>query len=418
MSVFVNTGLVNQGLVMAYDMDDRKHGFVGLPTTNQVGTGMGIYNNRGADISVTLNTNGDVYRGAPVYEWKATPTTSSGAGWMTAGNNPGLGVTYGGGGGADGEYTGHSVFVKPLGLMHSAPFFNQYSNIGGWQTNTTYRDMGDGWFQLYTWFEPTDPNRTSDGKYWAFNPLRGVINKTFTCLVAGPFRENENRQTIVSDYTRTSRSATQCLKDLTGNHAPSVANLQFTNSGPSGTFGDIADFAGGQYISENMLSQYRPNTNTIGRTWEIIYKRTGGGDTQGLFGHKTGVGCSYYCNGGIFLSGGTFMANWYDNASYQFMSSGISAVINQYHHVVVTFSDIDQRHRIYVDGILRSTGSATNNNYSGGGVMYDIGWNSKDGGQHYVTGRIPVTRYYYNKVLSDEEVKQNYNALKPRFNLT
>jgi hypothetical protein len=188
--------------------------------------------------------------------------------------------------------------------------------------------------------------------------------------------------------------------------------------------GNLADFNGttSRYIFDTYNSQVRSHSNTTSMTWEVIYKKTGGADFQGIFGGKVGAGCSLYCNGGIYLQSNTFQANWYDNANYNFLNSGISPTLNQNHHVVVTFSGTDQRFRIYVDGILRATSGVTNNNYGGSQEVYDIGFNSKNafgggGDSVHVTGRIPIVRQYYNKALTATEVKQNYEAFKPRFSL-
>ena len=89
-------------------------------------------------------------------------------------------------------------------------------------------------------------------------------------------------------------------------------------------------------------------------------------------------------------------------------------------HVVGTFdgSTGDAIPRIYVNGELKATyGSSTNLNYSSGMNIYDIGWNSKNGGTDYFSGEIPIVKYYKDKALSLSEIKQNYNAYKNRFGI-
>ena len=155
--------------------------------------------------------------------------------------------------------------------------------------------------------------------------------------------------------------------------------------------------------------------NTTPRSWEVVLKTTST-SRQGVFGHKSGAGCSYYCNGGIFLYGGNVTFNWYDNSAYQFLSGG-SITTNKYMHVVGTF-DGNAIPRIYVNGELKATyGSSTNLNYSSGMNIYDIGWNSKNSGTDYFNGEIPIVKYYKDKALSLSEVKQNYNAYKKRFGI-
>jgi hypothetical protein len=157
----------------------------------------------------------------------------------------------------------------------------------------------------------------------------------------------------------------------------------------------------------------------MSRSWEVIVNPSSPISFAGVFGNKLGYGCSYYCNGGIYLWDGEWVFNWYDNSSYQFLTSYTPPSANQYTHIVATYDATDQKPRIYINGELKATyGSATNMDYGSQTYVIDIGWNSKDGGQHYFQGQIPVTKYYQNKALSAAEVQQNYNKYKSRFNLS
>ena len=114
--------------------------------------------------------------------------------------------------------------------------------------------------------------------------------------------------------------------------------------------------------------------------------------------------------------------NWYDNSAYQFLDSGVAATQNQYFHVVGTFTSNSLRAKIYVNGVLKATSGVTNMNYGGSIVEYNIGWNSKNdygggGASDYFQGYIPVVRYYSGKSLSDQEVLQNYYALKAQYGI-
>jgi hypothetical protein len=215
---------------------------------------------------------------------------------------------------------------------------------------------------------------------------------------------------IATPHIQGTRSSTNALLDLKRTTSIDTTNLSF-NSSNHPTFDGTND-----RIHSLWPSSLNIDDNTTPRSWEIIVKPSSQ-STSGLFGHKAGPGCSYYCNGGLYLLNNRYYFNWYDNATYRWLDSGVTATVGQYAHVVGTFSSNGQP-RIYVNGELKGTYSSTNLNYSSGMVYYDVGFNSDNGGQHYFTGDIPVVRFYKNKELSANEIKQNFLTYKNRFNIS
>jgi hypothetical protein len=211
-------------------------------------------------------------------------------------------------------------------------------------------------------------------------------------------------------FVQTTRSATQGLLPLVGNSTIDLTNVSF-DSNAQIIFDGTNDKIDAPYYSEV--------DNNLSRTWEVVVKPTTSMGYAGIFGQKIGYGCSYYCNGGIYLWDGNWVFNWFDNSSYQFLYSGVSPTVNNTFHIVATFDASDLIPRIYVNGVLKATwGGVTNMNYGGSTNIIDIGWNSKDGGQNYFGGEIPVARHYSGKALSAAEVRQNYLHYKTRFNLS
>ena len=229
MAVIRNPSIIRDGLVFAFDLNDKDTCYKGRPTTNLLwNTGMSNYNNVPSDVTTNLTQINEYYKGYQVYKQILTPTTATGVSYLKNANNPGLGVVTGGGGGTANRYTGHSIFYKPTSLMNATPIFLAYSNIGGWQCNTCApEDMGDGWFRAKVLWYST--STLSDGKYWAINPADAVLNSPITVYWAGPFKEDLN----ISDYTDMSpyvysdsgvRSSTQGLIDVTGNRSITINN--------------------------------------------------------------------------------------------------------------------------------------------------------------------------------------------------
>lgn len=219
------------------------------------------------------------------------------------------------------------------------------------------------------------------------------------------------KQSDRTPFVDGSRGNTTSLYDFDRSTTLDVGNLSFDSNG-------FPYFDGtNDRIYQSWPSKYNVDDSTTPRSWEAIFKPDVTGGYRGIFGHKISSGCSYFCNGGIYIYNNAITFNWYDNAAYRFIGN-ITANSGNYYHVVGTF-DTDRKPRLYVNGSLNATySSATNLDYSGGMGILDIGWNSKNGGQHYFAGDIPVTKFYKSKALSAAEVQQNYLAYRKRFNIT
>jgi hypothetical protein len=193
-------------------------------------------------------------------------------------------------------------------------------------------------------------------------------------------------------------------------------------------YGRLFSRAKGKEIPKLTSSSYIPirswpselnvDDNTTDRSWEVVFKTNSTASYQGVYGHKVGSGCSYYCNGGIYIKDSVIHFSWYDNSAYRWLSSGVNPVEGSYYHVVATFTGADQKVRIYVNGFLKNTlSSATNLNYGGGMLYVEAGYNSKDGGQHFFDGPIPVMKFYKGNALSKGDVKRNFHAYKGKYNI-
>ena len=198
--------------------------------------------------------------------------------------------------------------------------------------------------------------------------------------------------------------------DLSGNNITGVlTNGPTYSSANSGSivFDGVNDYSA---IDVSFVSQ-----NSISRTWEAFVKPAVTLTYGGIIGTALSDGCSYYCNGGICIWSGNYAFNWYDNAAYQFLDSGVAATAGVYAHVVGTWNGTDNKARIYVNGVLKNTGAASNLNYGGYANRIQIAYLSASG--NYLNGSLGNLKLYYNKVLSDTEVLQNFNAHSGRFGI-
>ena len=383
--------ITTQGLKFAYDVGDTRNSYTGRPTTNiSAGIGMSTYNNVPGSVSSTLTGTGIYYRGAEIVKQDLTALDGNGSYYLSNGNNPGIGVVTGGGGGTGGRYTGHSIFFKPTVPMHGNPIYTNYSNIGGWQSGTEYDDMGDGWFRARViWYAGST---ASDGKYWAINPLSTPTGATVTVYWAGPFKEDLN-VTNVSQYINGTRSSTQGLLDLTGNYSMSLSNVSFDSSAfPQMTFDGTNDYF--DLNSDNIIGGTQDFTidavyNNVGSAGGAIFNNYGPGYTTGLwFSGQYGI----YLQGSCYAPGHPL-----SNGKYNMVATRESGVV-----------------RLYLGGSLVNTVTLsssipTNINYR---IGTDVNGTAEPFGGQIYSVKI------YNRALSAGEVRSNYNHYKTRFNLS
>lgn len=219
-----------------------------------------------------------------------------------------------------------------------------------------------------------------------------------------------NKQSTTTPFTISSRSNTQSLLDLTGNASIDVSNLTVNSNGDF-RFNGTTD-----KLSISIPSQHKTISNDTNRSWEAIAIPDATLTAAGIFGTSYADGCTYFCNGGIVIWGGTYRFGWFDGSSYLWLDSGVIATANVPVHIIATWSKTDYKPRIYVNGELISThGSATNLKYLDAQNLYQIGYLSGAGNRF--SGAIPVVKFYYEKTLSAEEIKLNYESYKSRFNL-
>ena len=230
------------------------------------------------------------------------------------------------------------------------------------------------------------------------------------------FAESQTLMNNVNSYFKAVTFDSSLYRSIIGDKNMTVTHNRF---GWTWEFDGTDDKINGNWDTNN-VNTLNVDNNDNNRSWEVIVKTdvAATNTAYGIWGHKAGTGCSHYCNGGIRIYNKRFQFVWYDNSAYQFLSDpNDDIVVGQFYHVVGVFNATDDKPRLYVNGSLVATfGSATTMDYSSGMEIYDIGWNSKSGGMHYFNGAIPVCKFY-KSLLSDDDVLQNFNAYKKRFNI-
>jgi hypothetical protein len=187
------------------------------------------------------------------------------------------------------------------------------------------------------------------------------------------------------------RSNTQGLLPLVGNSTLDLSNVSFDSNAQiifDGT-NDCID------LNTNSLI-----TGTDPFTIESVTNLTAGsyGAILGNYGPGYGTGL-WWATAGLYIQGSVY----YDN--YSSINLG-------WHHLVAT-RDASGNVKLYRDGILSKTGTLTSSIPTN--INWRIGADVVNAGEP-LTGNIPVIKIY-NRVLTTDEVTQNYNKYKLRFNL-
>lgn len=402
----VGTGyskVATNGLVFAYDTGDTYNSYLGRPTSNILtNTPLYIYNNVPGSVSSTLTQTSETYRGAAVWTQTLTALDGNGAYYLSNGNNPGIGVYTGGGGGNANQYSGHTIFFKPTVPMNGTPIFTCYSNIGGWQSCGNVEDMGDGWFRAYVlWYNTITQG---DGKYWAINPLSTSIGQTVTIYWAGPFREDLN-STSISQFVNGTRSSTQSVIDIAAGRTITVNNNPFTNPAinPQLNFDGSDD-----YLSVNSFTpspvgltmSVVARINSASSSWVRFFDFGNGSNSENL------LFCRYGSSNNLFF--GVYNGT---PANVQYTVGGTL----QFDQLAMYTATADGTNfRIYINGTLVHTeanptvptSTTRTSNYLGRSNWPDP----------YLNGQIPVAQIY-NRALSLSEIRDNYFHYKTRFNL-
>lgn len=398
MSLSNNPGTVRDGLVFYFDSKNTKKSWKGEPTTNLVPS-MNLTGMTGLTLT---------YIGTDTDGWKKYSISGTWNGGSYPYSMSIDGVNFiGGQVYSTGCYIKTNVPSKFGALFTGMQYVNAPKTLNGSSFSVTQPDGSI--FVGQTNFSYT--STTSQVGYLNSNPVAdGTVFTPSTDFVWIRYGQVESKA-YLTPFVAGTRSTNQALVDMTGIHTIPATSLTYASDN---TFSFVG--SSNNKITGVMPTGYTGTDNTLARSWEVLVKPTASLSTAGIFGHAVGGGCTYYCNGGICIYNGNYTFNWFDNAAYQFLDSGIAATSGVGAHIIGTWDPSDLRTRVYVNGVLRGTfGSATNLNYAGAVNEFQMGYFSGSGNPF--TGTIEIAKYYYGKTLNAAEVNQNFNAVRSRYGL-
>jgi hypothetical protein len=117
------------------------------------------------------------------------------------------------------------------------------------------------------------------------------------------------------------------------------------------------------------------------------------------------------------IDDGVLSLRTYNGSAYNSIFATVPSMLNKWSFICCTQTDGTTR-SLFLNGSLLSSSSGGTNLY-GLVVSQNFFLNAQavGNGQNRFTGKISFATLYINKVLSNQEIQQNYNALKGRFGL-
>jgi hypothetical protein len=218
------------------------------------------------------------------------------------------------------------------------------------------------------------------------------------------------------NYTSGTRSSTQSLIDLKKSTSIDVSNVSFDSTGQP-TFDGTNDNIS---LADNFDLNDHFSDGGDFSIEAIIYMRESASQNGGVLTNQKYQSETDPAGFGLSIrSANTYGLNLTNSTptSYQHLAT-IPFNVNNYHHIVYTFKSSTGNVVSYSNGSQYS--NVTNGSYSWNiptdSTRTYIGYNTQGGWGNYINMDIPVIKVY-NKVITAQEVKQNYNAYKNRFNI-
>ena len=212
----------------------------------------------------------------------------------------------------------------------------------------------------------------------------------------------------LTPFTAGTRSATEGLKDLTGNSTIDLTNVSF-DSDAQMTFDGTSDYIS---LPSALTSSFNPtqftveavvNSDSFGvvnssRPYISNWNTWSPGSQKGFILRTYGVSqnTSFW---------------WCDGTNYTSISATTQMSTGQYYHILATYSPSVVT--LYVNGVAEATSANLLT-----GVVFESTTRIGHGtiNQGWFDGEIPVAKVY-NRALTASEIKSNFNAIKGRFNI-
>jgi hypothetical protein len=387
MAVRQNGRTGKSGLIFHFDTGDFYNSYKGEPTTNMNGTGQPYIYSWWSRNTQTITVLNETYQGQPIYRVSlsldipdqvsyANSRWGAGTGWYLGGQ------TYN----ANTPYMVSTIY-RPV--SHSdIQIYGHPSNIGGWGLNIDGSVNYDGDWKLHR-IDRNFSTIASDARYFHIHTPTAVLNDVISVDITHMQIEAKSQRTY---FTRSTRSGTQGLLDLTGNYTIDISNTSFSSDATSQIVFDGTN----DYI--DIQSQSLIN-GTADFTIEAVYNMTGqnGGEIFGNYGPSYGAGLWFSGMYGIYIQGAVYVPGYpISNGKYHMVATRQSGFV-----------------RLYLNGVLVNAGTLSSSVPSN--INYRIGADVNSTNEPF-TGNIYSVKVY-NRALKDYEIFENYKHYRTRYSL-
>ena len=373
----------------------------------------------GADALVFAYDTGDTrnsYRGEPTTNLALNPTFSSTTNWSLASNGGGSFSTANNIGkitaGSAGSYsylyqTVNTTVASNESLTWSVEFKNNV--VGGFAIrivlflNGTVKTQPVAYVSLDgtggTVRKSVTTSHADGANSVRIDVLQGSYYSGLTDTDAEFFNAQLERNSHATPFTAGTRSATQGLLDLTGRNTVDLTNASYNSSAQ-------VDFDGTTDLITVTGYKLSTTDGTQPYTIEAVIKRGGGSSAGGIITqYRTSVDAPDRFG---FREMSPGYLSWWKGGNIAIGSSIMPTGV--YLHIVGTKA-ADGSVTVYQNGEVIATGTDTR-------VFEDedIQIGAFGSGIAHFDGEIPVTKIY-NRALTANEVRNNYNQYKGRFNI-
>lgn len=203
------------------------------------------------------------------------------------------------------------------------------------------------------------------------------------------------------------------VEDMTGNHPG--GNLSGGTTFVSSSYFNFDGVNDSLQFATNGIFERGTEPFTM-EAWARLNDNTGTSDLTMVIGGGNPL-CDN-CDGGFMI---LFTGATSTNLNLRFDDAGLGNMDSTTYNKGSTFEDGTFHHivglrdganiKLYLDGVLVSTGTDNATNVNDISTFYISGWSNYRGDMDVATTRL------YNRALSADEVYQNYNAQKSRFGL-
>jgi hypothetical protein len=415
--------IVTNGLVLGVDQQNSKS-FKGVPTTNEVATPTNISTwSTGAGSSSVANStvSPDGNATAALYEKSA----SSANGLWRPSLQPAGTYTY-----------AFSVYIKRvnwdfiglrvagltmpesgiIGSSHAVFSFatESFTYLPVDYKNTYIEKLENGWYRVGLARTPITEPETTGGWYYGLCAAPSAANgaESWDSTSAGiinfyAWGAQFEDKPFVTPFTLTSRSNTQSLYDMTGNNIITMNGGEVAEENNTFSFDGISAGATSNQTRATLLTS--PNVFSYS-AW-IKYNGIVGGDI--IFG------CQGFNNG--ILSSATKVAlasHWHNNGAGSWTPrtflATTSVVDDTWYHVTMTF-DEDADMKLYVNGV--EEGSLDVSGFLKPWYTPTVFCISGGPSSVYAWSGFVNYALIYDKVITQDEVLQIFNATRGRFGI-